>query len=114
MPVGRPEPERVPVGQLGKRVARGVGGERVGEGLVGGEAREVLAHFAPEAVYCRADMVMRGDTPLLMELELIEPEMMLEWAPESASALAWAILDAPAWPRSGLGGRPVPGGPIPR
>lgn len=50
-------------------------------------ALEVVPTFA------RIDLVQNdaGDW-LLMELELIEPELMLEWAPESALKLAEAII----------------------
>jgi len=51
-------------------------------------AGEILRRFAPEAVYCRVDIVMRQDQPTLMELELIEPLLHFELAPEAAEVLA--------------------------
>ena len=35
------------------------------------------ALFAPEAAYCRVDLVMSGEHAILMELELIEPLLHL-------------------------------------
>lgn len=51
-------------------------------------AQEILQRFAPEAVYCRVDLVMRGDDATLMELELIEPLLHFELAPEAAAVMA--------------------------
>jgi hypothetical protein len=51
-------------------------------------ARGVLRRFAPEAAYCRADIVMRHDHATLMELELIEPLLHFELAPEAAEVMA--------------------------
>jgi glutathione synthase/RimK-type ligase-like ATP-grasp enzyme len=51
-------------------------------------AQEILHRFAPEAVYCRVDLVMRGDRATLMELELIEPLLHFELAPEAAEVMA--------------------------
>jgi glutathione synthase/RimK-type ligase-like ATP-grasp enzyme len=51
-------------------------------------ARGVLRHFAPEAVYCRVDLVMRGERATLMELELIEPLLHFELASEAAEVMA--------------------------
>jgi glutathione synthase/RimK-type ligase-like ATP-grasp enzyme len=51
-------------------------------------AKDVLQQFAPEAVYCRVDLVMRGERATLMELELIEPLLHFELAPEAAEVMA--------------------------
>ncbi len=58
-------------------------------------ARAILQKFAPQAVYCRADMVMRASGPVLMELELIEPLLHFAQAPEAAEKMVDAILAAP-------------------
>jgi glutathione synthase/RimK-type ligase-like ATP-grasp enzyme len=50
--------------------------------------QEILRRFAPQAVYCRVDLVMRDGQPLLMELELIEPLLHFELAPEAAEVMA--------------------------
>ena len=51
-------------------------------------AEAILGRFAPQAVYCRADIVMRPQGPVLMELELIEPLLHFELAPEAAEKMA--------------------------
>ena len=51
-------------------------------------AQEILQRFAPEAAYCRVDLVMRGEHATLMELELIEPLLHFELAPEAAEVMA--------------------------
>ena len=55
-------------------------------------AQAILARFAPQAVYCRADMVMRAGGPALMELELIEPLLHFEMAPQAADTMADYLL----------------------
>ena len=57
-------------------------------------AQEVLRRFAPGAVYCRVDIVMRKDQPTLMELELIEPLLHFELSPESAELMAEKLVKA--------------------
>ncbi len=57
-------------------------------------AQEILQRFAPEAVYCRVDIVMRKDQPTLMELELIEPLLHFELAPEAAEVMAEKLAEA--------------------
>jgi glutathione synthase/RimK-type ligase-like ATP-grasp enzyme len=57
-------------------------------------AQEVLWRFAPKAVYCRVDLVMREDQPMLMELELIEPLLHFELATEAAEAMAGKLAKA--------------------
>jgi hypothetical protein len=56
-------------------------------------ASAILGKFAPQAAYCRADMVLRAQGPLLMELELIEPLLHFELAPEAAERLARCLVD---------------------
>ena len=51
-------------------------------------AQEILQRFAPEATYCRVDLVMRGEYATLMELELIEPLLHFELSPEAADVMA--------------------------
>lgn len=51
-------------------------------------AKDMLRQFAPEVVYCRVDLVMREERAILMELELIEPLLHFELAPEAAEILA--------------------------
>jgi hypothetical protein len=55
-------------------------------------AQAILARFAPQAAYCRADMVMRPQGPVLMELELIEPLLHFELAPQVAEKLADLLM----------------------
>jgi glutathione synthase/RimK-type ligase-like ATP-grasp enzyme len=47
---------------------------------------------ADELAYARVDLVGTVDEPLVMELELIEPELFLPMAPGSADRLAGALL----------------------
>jgi len=55
-------------------------------------AQQILARFAPQAAYCRADMVMRPQGPVLMELELIEPLLHFEQSPQAAEKLAELLM----------------------
>lgn len=55
-------------------------------------AQAILARFAPQAAYCRADMVLRPQGPVLMELELIEPLLHFELAPLAAEQLASTLF----------------------
>jgi glutathione synthase/RimK-type ligase-like ATP-grasp enzyme len=57
-------------------------------------AQEILQRFAPEAAYCRVDLVMRGEHAILMELELIEPLLHFELAPEAAEVMAEKLTKA--------------------
>ncbi len=57
-------------------------------------ADEILRRFATEAVYCRVDIVMRKEQPTLMELELIEPLLHFELAPDSAEVMAEKLAKA--------------------
>lgn len=55
-------------------------------------ARRTLRHLPEMPCYARVDGLMRKDTFLLMELELIEPELFLSYSPDAAELLADAIL----------------------
>ena len=55
-----------------------------------GEA--VLARGSSPWVYARVDVVAAAAGPMLMELELVEPHLFLELAPESAVRLARALI----------------------
>lgn len=44
-------------------------------------------------MFARVDIVMAGTSPLLMELEVIEPELFLDFVPGSAERLAAEIHD---------------------
>ena len=57
-------------------------------------ARRVLERFAPSATYARVDGVETADGFVLMELELIEPELFLDRQPTAAECLADAVLSA--------------------
>ena len=54
-------------------------------------AARIVATITPVPAYARVDMVVTSRGPLLMELELIEPELFLNLAPESASSFCDAI-----------------------
>ncbi len=51
----------------------------------------LVATIPPPCPYARVDIVETRRGPLLMELELIEPELFFRHAPDSASRLAWVI-----------------------
>jgi glutathione synthase/RimK-type ligase-like ATP-grasp enzyme len=51
-------------------------------------AYSILQRFAPQAVYCRADLVPREQRTTLMELELIDPVLHFEFAPAAAERMA--------------------------
>lgn len=52
-----------------------------------------LLNLAPERpVYARVDVVMRGATMVLMEIELIDPMLFLTWEPQAAARLADVLL----------------------
>lgn len=54
-------------------------------------AEQVVARVRPTPAYARVDVVATADGPLLMELELIEPELFLTHAPDTASLFCDAI-----------------------
>ena len=55
-------------------------------------AEAALALSPAPPAYARVDVVMTGDGPLLMELELIEPELFLRHAPDNGAAFRDAVL----------------------
>ena len=58
-------------------------------------ASQVLALAPEQTVFARVDLVKRGSTLLLMELELIDPMLFFDWAPESVPRLANLIAMSP-------------------
>jgi glutathione synthase/RimK-type ligase-like ATP-grasp enzyme len=54
-------------------------------------AESVVAALAERPIYCRVDLVIQDETPLLMEVELIEPELYLTLAPGAADRFARAV-----------------------
>jgi len=56
------------------------------------QAAEVLRRAAPDALYARVDGINRNGTFVLMELELIEPELFMAHEPNVAAAFARALL----------------------
>lgn len=57
-------------------------------------ARHIIALLPEQPTYARIDLVMRGDEPLLMEIELIEPDLFLAHAPAAARKFAELIAAA--------------------
>ena len=55
-------------------------------------AESALACVSEDLLYARVDLVGTADAPLVMELELIEPEIFLPMAEGSADRLADAVL----------------------
>lgn len=55
-------------------------------------AEAALAAAPSASLYARVDMVTAGRGPMLMELEMIEPELFLPLAPGSAERLAEAVV----------------------
>ena len=55
-------------------------------------AEQAIAAVQGEVSYARVDLVESPAGPLVMELELIEPELFFRQAPESAEHLAQAVL----------------------
>jgi len=53
----------------------------------------VMAHVPASCAYARVDAVESARGPLLMELELIEPELYFGIVPDSAGRMARAIVD---------------------
>jgi len=56
-------------------------------------AESVMTHVPASCVYARVDIVESARGPLLMELELIEPELYFSIVPGSAERMARAIVD---------------------
>jgi glutathione synthase/RimK-type ligase-like ATP-grasp enzyme len=55
--------------------------------------QSVMAHVPASCTYARVDLVESARGPLLMELELIEPELYFSIVPGSADRMAKAIID---------------------
>jgi len=51
-------------------------------------ATEIMARVAPDAVYARVDLIERAQSIVLMELELIDPLLHFEVAPQAAEHMA--------------------------
>ena len=58
-----------------------------------GFADRVMTQVPPACVYARVDAVESSRGPLLMELELIEPELYFLLVPEAADRLAQLLVD---------------------
>lgn len=56
------------------------------------EASRLLGLAPSVPAYARVDVVMRGSTMILMEIELIDPVLFLEWHPPAAARLADVLL----------------------
>lgn len=56
-------------------------------------AAQVMTHVPLECLYARVDVVRSSRGPLLMELELIEPELYFLIVPEAADRMAQALVD---------------------
>jgi glutathione synthase/RimK-type ligase-like ATP-grasp enzyme len=56
-------------------------------------ARSVMTRVPPSCLYARVDVVESCRGPILMELELIEPELYFLMVPESADRLAQLLVD---------------------
>ena len=54
-------------------------------------AAAAIAQIPEQLLYARVDVIGTSDAPMIMELELIEPELFLPMAPGSADRLAGAI-----------------------
>jgi hypothetical protein len=55
-------------------------------------ADRLLASLGQPPVYCRVDLIVHKGEPLLMEAELIEPELYLTLAAGSPARFAEAVL----------------------
>ena len=58
------------------------------------QGKRILALLPKPAAYARIDLILRGDTPVLIELELIEPELFLANSEPAAQQLAQIIARA--------------------
>ncbi len=57
-------------------------------------AEQIVASCDPAPVYARVDFVSDGTNDLLMELEIIEPELFFRFVPEAADRFATAVAAA--------------------
>jgi glutathione synthase/RimK-type ligase-like ATP-grasp enzyme len=55
-------------------------------------AERTVNHFAADSLYARVDLVEASSRPLIMEVELIDPELFLATASNAASRLADTLL----------------------
>lgn len=79
------------------RVQHDFGGTATREAVAPGLERfghQVLEASGATWLYARVDLVETADGPVLMELELIEPDLFLDQAPEAAERLAEGLLGA--------------------
>lgn len=60
------------------------------------QAEAILRMAAPDAVYARVDAAVVDDALVLMELELIEPELFFDREPRAAGRLAGALEERTA------------------
>lgn len=83
-------------GDFRVQIDHGGSNERIAIPAEGHAIAEACMNAAPPgAIFGRVDVVRDSAGVLrLMELELIEPELMFEWAPESTPKLAATIRDA--------------------
>ena len=56
-------------------------------------AASVMTHVPDSCLYARVDVVESSRGPLLMELELIEPELYFLFVPDAAARMALLIAD---------------------
>jgi hypothetical protein len=57
------------------------------------DTAQAYIDFLPQTLlYARVDGLVRADSFMLMELELIDPYLYLEFAPGSADVMAKALL----------------------
>ena len=79
------------------RVQKDFGGRVEADHAVGSRcSRSPIASWrrlAPTLLYARVDIVEASRGPLLMELELIEPELYFLFVPDAANRLAQLIVD---------------------
>ena len=79
------------------RVQHDFGGTATREAVAPGLerfGRQVLEASGATWLYARVDLVETADGPVLMELELIEPDLFLDQAPEAAERLAEGLRGA--------------------
>jgi glutathione synthase/RimK-type ligase-like ATP-grasp enzyme len=55
------------------------------------EAKRTVGLLPQQPIYARIDLIMRGEIPLLIEIELIEPDLFLSTHPPAAERLAGLI-----------------------
>lgn len=55
-------------------------------------AKRIVGVLPQQPIYARIDLILRGDTPLLVEIELIEPDLFLATNPSAADHMARLIV----------------------